>query len=94
MGRHEEALVCYDRAIPLNPAHTTPWDCKGNCLQDLGRRAEAKQCFERVLQLDPSDDEARQKSRDCEESHDPASAKRFDGWLRPPAGANMGPANG
>ncbi len=67
MGRHEEALVCYDRAIPLNPAHTTPWDCKGNCLQDLGRRAEAKQCFERVLQLDPSDDEARQKSRDCEE---------------------------
>tara|TARA_B110000467_G_C18032147_1_gene321300 strand:+ start:211 stop:603 length:393 start_codon:yes stop_codon:yes gene_type:complete len=55
-GKHEEALVCFDRAIFLRKDLGAEEDPeilinKGKSLMELGREEEAKTCFERVVEL-------------------------------------------
>jgi tetratricopeptide (TPR) repeat protein len=53
IGRHEEALVCYDRALALNPKHAAAWCDKARPLASLGRLKEALDCAERALAINP-----------------------------------------
>ena len=53
LGRHEEALTCYERALEINPRDGIAWSNKGVALADLGRYAEALTCFERALEINP-----------------------------------------
>ena len=53
LGRHEEALTCYERALEINPRDGIAWSNKGVALADLGRHAEALTCFERALEISP-----------------------------------------
>jgi serine/threonine protein kinase len=53
LGRHEEALTCYERALEINPRDGIAWSNKGVALADLDRRAEALTCFERALEINP-----------------------------------------
>jgi tetratricopeptide (TPR) repeat protein len=50
-GRTQKALVCYDRALELNPQLADTWANKGVALGTLGRPEEALVCFDRALEF-------------------------------------------
>jgi tetratricopeptide (TPR) repeat protein len=49
MGRHEEALGCFDRALAENPDSIIVLFNKGMVLVSLGRNADAIQTFDTAL---------------------------------------------
>jgi Flp pilus assembly protein TadD len=51
LGRFQEAVESFDRAIAQNPHDITPWNNKAAALRRLGRDAEADACAERVREL-------------------------------------------
>ena len=53
LGRADEALVCYDRALELDPDFSEAYYNRGQALEDLGRLEETLVCYERVLKLQP-----------------------------------------
>jgi tetratricopeptide (TPR) repeat protein len=52
LGRPEEALAPYNRALALNLQYAEPWNNKGIALGWLGRYGEALACFDHALALD------------------------------------------
>lgn len=50
LGHSEEAVVCYDRAIELNPDYVAAWNNKATA---LGLNEEAIYCLDCALALDP-----------------------------------------
>ena len=58
MGRFEEAIQCFDRAIEIYPRYSFPWNNKGNSLRHLGRFDEALQCYDIAIEIDPQYKEA------------------------------------
>ena len=51
LGRFDEALASYDRALALEPESAGMWNNKGSLLMELGRLEAALQCFERAIDL-------------------------------------------
>jgi tetratricopeptide (TPR) repeat protein len=54
LGRHEEAVSCYDKALELDPRQVTVWNNKGSSVDSMGHHEEAISCCEQALELDPS----------------------------------------
>jgi len=54
VGKYQEALFCYDRALELKPDSPDFWYCKGSVLKELKRFDEADRCFERAEQINRS----------------------------------------
>ena len=52
LGRHDEAVASYDRALAIAPDAET-WNNRGNALQGTHRRIEALASFENSLALEP-----------------------------------------
>jgi ABC-type phosphate transport system substrate-binding protein/Tfp pilus assembly protein PilF len=50
-GRHEEALVHFDRAIDQDPYSFEAWSAQGDALLHLGQPAEAFNSFDRALEI-------------------------------------------
>ena len=48
LGRHAEAIDCYDRGLEIDPKDHFAYSNKGISLDMLGRHDEAKKCFEEV----------------------------------------------
>jgi tetratricopeptide (TPR) repeat protein len=59
LGRYNEALNCFDKAIELDPHHDRAWSFKGLCLAYLKSFDEALNCYNRVIELNPNDDNAK-----------------------------------
>jgi tetratricopeptide (TPR) repeat protein len=53
LGRSQEALEYYNRALVLTPADATALCNKGVALDNLGRMQEAMDCYEAALRLNP-----------------------------------------
>jgi len=53
LGRLEEALASYERALALNPRYAVAWNNKGNTLRHLRRYPEAQAALDRAIELDP-----------------------------------------
>ncbi len=52
LGRHREAIACFDRLLILEPdGRALTWACKGESLAALGLHSEAISCFDRALWL-------------------------------------------
>jgi len=51
-GKLNEALLCYERAINLDPNNSESWIFKGDVLVDLGRMEDALICSEQALKID------------------------------------------
>ena len=54
LGKYNEALVCYEKAIKLNPNLAYIWSGKGWALCNLGEYDEALVCYEKAIELDPN----------------------------------------
>jgi predicted O-linked N-acetylglucosamine transferase (SPINDLY family) len=54
LGRHLEALSCYQQATALEPGYAEAYSNQGNALQALGRYQEALASYEKAVQLDPN----------------------------------------
>ena len=55
LGKYDEALAYFDKALALEPRYAHAWSNKGVALYSLGRNEEALQCFENALNIDSSD---------------------------------------
>jgi tetratricopeptide (TPR) repeat protein len=53
LGRYQEAVTEYRRAIELDPKYATPHNGLGNVYGDLGRHEEAIAAYQRAIELDP-----------------------------------------
>jgi tetratricopeptide (TPR) repeat protein len=53
LGRYQQAIECYDRALAIEPAYAPVWNNKAASLSALGRYQEAIQCWDRALGIDP-----------------------------------------
>ncbi len=62
MGRREEALQVFDKAVQLKPVDAELWKHLAGVLLELDRSAEALLAYQHVLQLDPEHLEAAYQS--------------------------------
>jgi|GEM_PF-1650934 len=53
LGKYDEAILCYNKAIQLNPVDFLSWNNKGVILAVLGRDQEAITCFDEVIKINP-----------------------------------------
>jgi len=53
LGRYEEAIICLDRALAIDPLSAPAWSNKGNAFRALGRHAEAIACYDKALTISP-----------------------------------------
>ncbi len=53
LGRYEEAIRCYDRALAIDPRYANAWINKGAALWKLGCYDEAIGCYDRALDIEP-----------------------------------------
>ena len=58
LGKHQEAIECFDRVIEINPENIEAWYNKGLILKNLGEHQEAIECFDRVIEKNPEDEGA------------------------------------
>lgn len=54
MGRFEEAIQCYDKALEMNPNQPETWFNKGNSLGSLHRLDEAIKCHDKAIEINPN----------------------------------------
>ena len=55
VGRLDDALICYEKALEIVPQRADVWCNKGNALHALGRYAEALECFDKAVDIEPRD---------------------------------------
>lgn len=65
LGRFEDAIRCYDKAIELDSLLAPNWYNKENCLNKLGRFEEAVRCCDKAIELDPQDAKAWNNKGKC-----------------------------
>ncbi|MBM3840551.1 MAG: tetratricopeptide repeat protein [Verrucomicrobia bacterium] len=53
LGRREEAIICYDKALAIDAGEAKIWSNKGFDLQELGRHGEALECYDKALTIAP-----------------------------------------
>jgi len=53
VGRCDEAVEAYDRAIEAEATHYEAWQQKAEALTAVGQIEEALSCYERLLEIDP-----------------------------------------
>ena len=58
IGKREEDLKCYDKALELDPKNFHTWHNKGIALDELCRHEEALKCWDKILELEPKNTEA------------------------------------
>ena len=56
LGRHDEALEAYDKALEIDPNDVVAWSNKGNALGSLGRTDEALKAFDKALEINPDNE--------------------------------------
>ena len=58
LGKYDEAIQYYDKALQVDPNYTDALNNKGDALYDLDKYDEAIQIFDKALQIDPNDTDA------------------------------------
>jgi len=52
LGKSQEAITCYERAIEIDPREADAWNNKGSVLGTLGKYHEALHCFNIAIDID------------------------------------------
>ena len=58
LGRYEEALEAFDKALEIKPDDIISWNAKGLALDNLSRYEEALEAFEKALRIQPDNSDA------------------------------------
>jgi serine/threonine protein kinase len=56
LGKDEQAIMCYDKALAIDPSNVVVLNNKGIALRNLGRFAEAIECLDIALAIDPENE--------------------------------------
>ncbi|NQV39129.1 MAG: tetratricopeptide repeat protein, partial [Nitrosopumilus sp.] len=51
LGKYEEAITSYDKAIEIDPNDADVWNNKGDSMDSLGNNDEAKKCYDKSKEL-------------------------------------------
>jgi len=51
---YDSSIMCYDKAIGINPTSSTAWSGKGLALYGSGEFDESIECFDKSAELDPT----------------------------------------
>jgi predicted O-linked N-acetylglucosamine transferase (SPINDLY family) len=54
LNRFDEALMCYEKSISINPSFVEAFNNKGNLLKEMNRFDEALMCYEKSISINPS----------------------------------------
>jgi tetratricopeptide (TPR) repeat protein len=54
LGRYEEAVEYFDKALEKDPHDSGTWNNKGIAFRELGRYEEALECHNKAVELDPN----------------------------------------
>lgn len=68
LGKHKEALECYNRSLNLNPCNFDALNNKGISLVEMNRHQDAIECFDIVLSVNPKNSQA-VYNKACEKSN-------------------------
>jgi tetratricopeptide (TPR) repeat protein len=55
LGRYEEAIACFDKALEINPNFAMAWSEKGVCLNNLAKHDQAIECYNKSLEINPNE---------------------------------------
>lgn len=55
LGRHNDAIPCFDRAIEIDSQFATAWVNKGRSLNKLNRFDEANSCLDKAIEINPQE---------------------------------------
>jgi len=55
LGKHEEAILCFDKVLAIDPMAAPAWNNKGRALVNLGRLQESLECYDKALAIYPLD---------------------------------------
>ena len=55
MGKYEEAIKAYDKAIEINPEEAGAWYNKGLALYDMGKYEEAIKAYDKAIEINPEE---------------------------------------
>lgn len=55
LGRFEEALSCFDKALEIDPQSASTWANRGNTLNSLGRYEDAAHSIDKAIELGAND---------------------------------------
>jgi tetratricopeptide (TPR) repeat protein len=58
LKKYKEAIVCYNKAIEINPGYADAYNNKGNALYNLKKYKEAIVCYNKAIKIDPGHTEA------------------------------------
>jgi tetratricopeptide (TPR) repeat protein len=58
LGKYEEAIKCYDRAIEIKSNYEQAWYNKGWALGELGKYEEAIKCYDKAIEIKPNYEQA------------------------------------
>lgn len=53
LGKYQEAIESYDKALEINPNDFDAWNNKGHALKDSGRYQEAITSYDKALKINP-----------------------------------------
>ena len=65
LGKYNEAIDSFDKALEYNPGVSNIWLNRGIALVKLNEFEEAMDCFDRALQLDPNNTTAKHRRNKC-----------------------------
>jgi tetratricopeptide (TPR) repeat protein len=65
LGKYNDAVECFDRALRVNPGVSNIWLNRGIALVKLEEYEEAMDCFDRALQLDKNNESAKRRRNKC-----------------------------
>ncbi len=55
---YDDALICFEQALSIEPANPDLWNLKGIALRSLGRYDEASFSYNKSLEIEPRDKES------------------------------------
>ncbi len=53
-GNNEDALTAYEKALEIDPRHTSAWNNKGIVLSRMKKYEEAITCYDVAIEIDPT----------------------------------------